>query len=149
MCTYSFFMFCIIPPDLGCCGLHVLCQLLPSYHGNLDLNISSVEVPERTCYEQYYHLSKLCITASNGVTWESPTSSSSLTSTSDECKVIHAVLLSLNHCNSFSRYRASLADTERRQSEDRWLAHLATCLSDTLATFSSKVKGPVAHESTR
>jgi len=71
--------------------------------------------------------------------------------------VIYAVFLRLNHCNSFSRYRASLADsyTDRRKKkkkEERQkiddLPVLATCRSGTLVMLSSKVNGPVAHGTT-
>ena len=61
----------------------------------------------------------------------------------------------LFRCNSFSRYRASLADSsDRRKKEERSqkiddLPVLATCRSGTLAMLSSKVNGPVAHGSTR
>ena len=61
----------------------------------------------------------------------------------------------LNRCNSFSRYRASLADSftdgrkKERKSEDSDLPVLATHQSDTSAMLSNKVNGPVAHVSTR
>ena len=58
--------------------------------------------------------------------------------------------------NSFSRYRASLADsyTDRRKKEERKseiddLSVLATCRSATSAMLSSTSNGPIAHESTR
>ena len=70
--------------------------------------------------------------------------------------VIYAVFSRLNRCNSFIRYRASLADSslteERRKKESQKiddLPVLATCRSGTLAMLSSKVNGPVAHGSTR
>ena len=66
--------------------------------------------------------------------------------------VIYAVCL--NRCNSFNRYRASLAYTRterrrRRSQKTDDLPVLATCRSGTLAMLSSKVNGPVAHGSTR
>ena len=57
----------------------------------------------------------------------------------------------LNRCNSFSRYRASLADSymdeERRKIDN--LPVLATHRSGTSVMLSSKVNSPVAHGSTR
>ena len=61
----------------------------------------------------------------------------------------------LNRCNSFSRYRASLADSHtdgRKKKESQKiddLSVLATRRSGTSAMLSSKVDGPVAHGSTR
>ena len=63
----------------------------------------------------------------------------------------------LNCCNSFSRYRASLADSNtdgRKKSEVRSqkiddLPVLATRRSGTSAMLSSEVNGPVAHGNTR
>ena len=67
----------------------------------------------------------------------------------------------LNRCNSFSHYRACLADsyTDRRKKKERRkkeesqkiddLPVLATRRSGTSAMPSSKVNGPVAHGSTR
>ena len=66
--------------------------------------------------------------------------------------MIYSVLSRLNRCNSFSRYRAYRAGEkkkERRSQEIDDLPILATCRSSTLAMLSSKVNGPVAHESTR
>ena len=76
--------------------------------------------------------------------------------------VIYAVFSRLNRCNSFSRYRACLADSytdrrkkkeERRKKEESQkiddLPVLATRRSSTSAMFSSKVNDPVAHGSTR
>ena len=72
--------------------------------------------------------------------------------------VIYAVFSRLNRCNSFSRYRASLADSlDRRKKEIKKkesqkiddLPVLATCRSGTLPILSSEVNGPVAHGSTR
>ena len=68
--------------------------------------------------------------------------------------VIYAIFLRLNRCNSFSRYRAILADsyTAGRKKESQKiddLPVLATCRSATSAMLSSKVNGPVAHGSTR
>ena len=49
-CTHP--MFCVIPPDLSCCNLHVLCQLLSSYHGKLSKHVAcSVQLPEVYCYQ--------------------------------------------------------------------------------------------------
>ena len=70
--------------------------------------------------------------------------------------VIYAAFSRLNR-NSFSRYRASLADSYtdgRKKSEVRSqkiddLPVLATRRSGTSAMLSSKVNGPVAHGSTR
>ena len=62
--------------------------------------------------------------------------------------------LRLNHCNSFSRCRANLADsyTDRRKKEESQkiynLPVLATRQSGTSAILSSKVNGPVAQGST-
>ena len=62
--------------------------------------------------------------------------------------VIYAIFSHLNR-NSFSRYRASLADSlDRRKKEVNDLPVLATCRSGTLAILSSKVNGPVANGST-
>ena len=61
----------------------------------------------------------------------------------------------LNRCNSFSCYRASLADSsDRRKKEERSqkidnLPVLATCRSGTSAMLSSTFNGPIAHGSTR
>ena len=70
--------------------------------------------------------------------------------------VIYALFSHSNRCNSFSRYRASLADTlteERKKEEESQkiddLPVLATRRSGTSAMLSSKVNGPVAHGSTR
>ena len=70
--------------------------------------------------------------------------------------VIYAAFSRLNGCNSFGRYRASLADSyaDGRKSEVRSqkiddLPVLATRRSGTSAMLSSKVNGPVAHGSTR
>ena len=68
--------------------------------------------------------------------------------------VIYAVFSRLSR-NSFSRYRASLANsyTDRRKKEESQkiddLPVLATRWSGTSAMLSSKVNGPVAHGSTR
>ena len=66
--------------------------------------------------------------------------------------VIYANFSSLN-CNSFSRYRASLADRRKKEEERSQkiddLPVLETRQSGTLAMLSSKVNGPVAHGSTR
>ena len=56
-------------------------------------------------------------------------------------------------CNSFSRYRVSLA-SERKKKEERSqkidnLPVLATCQSGTLVMLSGEVNGPVVHGSTR
>ena len=63
--------------------------------------------------------------------------------------VIYASVLHLNCCNSFSRYRVSLA-SERKKKEERSqkiddLPVLATCQSGTLAMLSGEVNGPVVH----
>ena len=70
--------------------------------------------------------------------------------------VIYAAFWRLNRCNSFSRYRASLADsfTDGRKKKERSqkiddLPVLATRRAGTSAMLSSKVNGPVAHGSTR
>ena len=71
--------------------------------------------------------------------------------------VIYAAFWRLNCCNSFSCYRASLADSYtdgRKKSEVRSqkiddLPVLATHRSGTSAMLSSKVNGPVAHGNTR
>ena len=60
----------------------------------------------------------------------------------------------LNRCNSFSHYRASLADsyTDRRKKESQKIDNLpvlATCQSGTSAILSSKLNGFIAHGSTR
>ena len=52
------------------------------------------------------------------------------------------------HCNSFSHYLASLAETERRRQKIEDSSVLATCQPGTSVMLSSKVKGPVAHERT-
>ena len=71
---------------------------------------------------------------------------------------MYAIFSRLNCCNSFSRYRASLADsyTDRRKKERKKesqkiddLPVLATRRSGTSAMLSSKVNGPVADGSTR
>ena len=58
----------------------------------------------------------------------------------------------LNRCNSFSRYRASLADSysdgRRRSQKIDDLAVLATHRSGTSTILSSKADGSVAHGST-
>ena len=60
----------------------------------------------------------------------------------------------LNRCNSFSRYRASLADSysdgrrRRRSQKIDDLAVLATHRSDTSTILSSKADGSVADGST-
>ena len=63
-----------------------------------------------------------------------------------------------DHCNSFSRYRASLADSynDRGKKEEEEesqkiddLPILATCRSGTSAMLSSKFKAPIAHGSPR
>ena len=73
--------------------------------------------------------------------------------------VIYDVFWRLNRCNSFSRYRASLADsyTDRRKKKERKkesqkiddLPVLATWRSGTSAMFSSKLNGPIAPGTTR
>ena len=72
--------------------------------------------------------------------------------------VIYAIFSRLDRCNSFSRYRASLADSytdgrkkERKKESQKIddLPVLATRRSGTSAMLSSEVKGPVAHGSTR
>ena len=57
----------------------------------------------------------------------------------------------LDCCNSFSHYRASLADSSRMEESQKIddLPVLATCRSGTSVTFSSKVNGPVTHGSTQ
>jgi len=64
--------------------------------------------------------------------------------------VIYAVLLRLNRCNSFSRYRAIVLEKGRRKEERSQkiddLPILATCRSGTLAMLSSKVNGSVPME---
>ena len=66
--------------------------------------------------------------------------------------VIYAVLSRLNRCNSFSCYRASLADSyaDRRKKEESQkiddLPVSVTRRSGTLVMLSSKVNGPVAHQ---
>ena len=59
-------------------------------------------------------------------------------------------------CNSFSRFRASLADSyidRRKKEESEKIADdlhvLATCRSGTSAMLSSTSNGPIAHGSTR
>ena len=70
--------------------------------------------------------------------------------------MIYADFSRLNRCNSFSCYRASLADsyTDRRKKKERSqkiddLPVLATRRSGTSAMLSSKVNGSVAHGSTQ
>ena len=72
--------------------------------------------------------------------------------------VIYAIFSRLDHCNSFSRYRASLADSytdgrkkERKKESQKIddLPVLATRQSGTSAMLSSEVNSPVAHGSTR
>ena len=65
--------------------------------------------------------------------------------------MIYAVLLLLNHCNSFSCYRAILVKGRQKKESQKIddLAVLVTCQSGTLAMLSSKVNGPVAHGSTQ
>ena len=66
--------------------------------------------------------------------------------------VIYAAFWRLNRCNSYSRYRASLADSYtdgRKKSEVDDLPVLATRRSGTSAMLSSKFNGPVAHGNTR
>ena len=69
--------------------------------------------------------------------------------------VIYAIFSSLNRCNSFNYYRASLADSHtdgRRKAEESQKIDdssvLATRRSGTSAMLSSKVDGLVAHGST-
>ena len=59
-------------------------------------------------------------------------------------------------CNSFSRFRASLADSyidRRKKEESQKIADdlhvLATCRSGTSAMLSSTSNGPIAHGSNR
>ena len=54
----------------------------------------------------------------------------------------------LNCFNSFSRYCASLAYTERRYQKIADLPVLATCWSGTLAMLSSEVNGHADYEGT-
>ena len=55
----------------------------------------------------------------------------------------------LDHCNSFSRYHAIMAEKrETKKSEDKRFSILATCQSGILAMLSSKIIGPAAHGST-
>ena len=69
--------------------------------------------------------------------------------------VIYDIFSRFFRCNSFSRYRASLADsyTDRRKKEESQkiddLPVLATCRSGTSAMLSSTSNGPIAHGSTR
>ena len=67
--------------------------------------------------------------------------------------MIYGVFSHLNNCNSFSHYCGSLADAKERMKEESQkiddLPILATCQSGTLVILSSKVNGPIAHESTR
>ena len=64
--------------------------------------------------------------------------------------VIYDIFSRLNRCNSFSRYRASLADcSDRRSQKIDDLPVLATCQSGTSTMFSSKFNGPIAHGSTQ
>ena len=65
--------------------------------------------------------------------------------------VIYAIVSRLNHCNSFSRYRVSLADsyTDGRSQKIDDLPVSATRRSGTSVMLSRKVNGPVAHGSTR
>ena len=66
--------------------------------------------------------------------------------------VIYAAFWRLNRCNSYSRYRASLADSYtdgRKKSEVDDLPVLTTRRSGTSAMLSSKFNGPVAHGNTR
>ena len=72
--------------------------------------------------------------------------------------VIYAIFSRLDRCNSFSRYRASLADSytdgrkkERKKESQKIddLPVLATRRSGTSAMLSSEVNCPVAHGSTR
>ena len=73
--------------------------------------------------------------------------------------VIYAIFSRLNCCNSFSRYRASLADSytdgrkkERKKEESQNiddLPVLATRPSGTSAILFGKVNGPVTHGRTR
>ena len=66
--------------------------------------------------------------------------------------VIYDIFLRLNRCNSFSRYRASLADsyTDKKESQKiDDLPVLATRRSGTSAMFSSKLNGPIARGTTR
>ena len=60
--------------------------------------------------------------------------------------VIYVACLHLDRCNSFNRYRAIVAEKESQKIDN--LPVLVTCRSVTLAMFSSKVNGPVAHGST-
>ena len=61
----------------------------------------------------------------------------------------------LNHCNSFSCYRASPADSytyRRKKKRSQKIADLPTVVtwrSGTSAMLSSKFNGPIAHGSTR
>ena len=57
----------------------------------------------------------------------------------------------MNRCNSFSRYRVSLADsyTDGRSQKIDDLPVLATRRSGTSTMLSRQVNGPVAHGSTR
>ena len=69
--------------------------------------------------------------------------------------VIYDIFSQLNRCNSFSHYRASLADsyTDRRKKKESQkiddLPVLATCRSGTSVMISSKFNGPIARGTTR
>ena len=73
--------------------------------------------------------------------------------------VIYDTFSRLNRCNSFSRYRASLADsyTDRIKKKERKkesqkiddLPVLATYRSGTSVMFSSKFNSPIARGTTR
>ena len=70
--------------------------------------------------------------------------------------MIYAGFSRLNHRNSFSRYRARLADAKERKKERKKLSQkiddlpvLATCQSGASAMLSCKVNGPFVHGSTR
>ena len=58
--------------------------------------------------------------------------------------MIYVAFLSLNGCNSFSRYHARVGDEEESQNIDD-LPVLLTCQSGTLLMLSSEVKNPVPH----
>ena len=68
-----------------------------------------------------------------GITWESPTSSSSFFENDKwwvQYTVIYAVLSRLNHCNSFSHYRAIVLEKREKESQkiDRFFPAKLTVL---------------------
>ena len=64
--------------------------------------------------------------------------------------LFNVACLCLDCCNSFSRYRAIVAEKRKKDSQKiDDLPVLVTCRSGTSVMLSSKFNGPVTHGSTR